>query len=382
MKVHPFAACLPLLKDAELERLAADIKANGQRNPIILLDGQVLDGRNRLAACKLAKVAPKTREWSGGVEAARAMVWSQNVLRRHLPPDQQGAIFLKLAAVADTLQAKVVQSAKADAKARQRASGGGAGRRGGDKRTVVQPFAQPKRDERKSRAAEAKAAGVSHETLRQLGKLPAADLDAVAEGAERLADVRKRQRLEDRKTRHSEIMASNTALPIGERKYVIIYADPPWLYECNTENDRAVENHYPTMDHAALLSLPVERLAADDAVLLMWATAPKLMEAGALITAWGFRYTSCACWDKGKIGIGSYFRIQHELLLVATRGTTLTPAPDARPSSMLVYPRGQHSVKPVEVYSLLERMWPDVPRIELFARGERPGWDVWGNQSG
>ncbi len=86
-------------------------------------------------------------------------------------------------------------------------------------------------------------------------------------------------------------------------------------------------------------------------------------------------------WDKKKIGMGYYFRQQHELLLIATRGDIPAPSPADRPSSVLSYERGEHSSKPHEVYGIIEAMYPGLAKIELFCRTPQEGWAVWGNQS-
>jgi N6-adenosine-specific RNA methylase IME4 len=163
--------------------------------------------------------------------------------------------------------------------------------------------------------------------------------------------------------------------------YRLLYVDPPWRYEHVETENRAIENQYPTMglDEIAALDVP----AADDAVLFLWATSPKLDEAMRVIEAWRFVYRTCAVWDKELIGMGYYFRQQHELLLVAARGSLPVPEPSARPSSVIRSRRGKHSEKPVEVYEILEAMYPDftaLDRVELFARSLRDGWAAWGNE--
>lgn len=161
-------------------------------------------------------------------------------------------------------------------------------------------------------------------------------------------------------------------------RYGVIYCDPPWRYEHAKTNSRRVENHYPTMTHAELCALPVP--AADDSVLVMWMTPPKVAEALALIDAWGFTYRTGMVWVKDSIGMGYYARQRHELIAIATRGTPGVPAPSRRPDSVLTGARGEHSAKPV-LHALLDDMWPGVPKIELFARVhiDRPWWSTWGN---
>lgn len=96
----------------------------------------------------------------------------------------------------------------------------------------------------------------------------------------------------------------------------------------------------------------------------------------------GFTYTTCAAWDQERIGLGSWYRLQHELLLIATRGGMPPPAPANRPASLIRSPRGVHSAKPPEVREQVERMFPRVPKVELFAREKAPRWAVWGFEAG
>jgi len=161
-------------------------------------------------------------------------------------------------------------------------------------------------------------------------------------------------------------------------RYAVIYADPPWEYDYTPTEKRAIENQYPTMPLDRICALPVPDLALDDCVLFLWATSPKLTEALSVLDAWGFAYRTCAVWDKQKIGMGYYFRQQHEILLVGAKGSLPVPDPAARVSSVISAKRGKHSAKPGEVYEILEAMYPSLPRIELFARNEREGWASWG----
>lgn len=166
-------------------------------------------------------------------------------------------------------------------------------------------------------------------------------------------------------------------------KYPIIYADPPWRYENPPigATSRAIENHYPTMTLAEICALPVGELATDDALLYLWATAPKLAECFEVIRAWGFEYRTNMVWDKEKIGMGYHARNQHELLLICKRGNIPPPAAGTQPSSVYREPRGAHSAKPTFYHEMIEAAYPQLPRIELFCRSPRDGWAVWGNQS-
>lgn len=167
--------------------------------------------------------------------------------------------------------------------------------------------------------------------------------------------------------------------PMPEGQFNVIYADPPWRYEFSQTSMRAIENHYPTMDLEDIkrLEIPV----AEKAVLLLWATAPKLEEALEVLNAWGFTYKTCAVWDKEKIGMGYWFRGQHELLLLGVKGNFPAPAEGNRFSSVIRSPRTGHSKKPQDVYTMIEAMFPHGKYLELFSREKRSGWGGWGNES-
>lgn len=158
----------------------------------------------------------------------------------------------------------------------------------------------------------------------------------------------------------------------------IIYADPPWQYDFSKSQNRKIENHYPTMTLEEICAMKVP--AKEDAVLYLWATAPKLPEAMAVIEAWDFKYKTCAVWDKETVGMGYWFRGQHELLLVATRGKVSPPPVEGRRSSVVRYKRERHSAKPEPFYHYINMAFPYKTKVELFARRTFPGWASWGNQ--
>lgn len=165
---------------------------------------------------------------------------------------------------------------------------------------------------------------------------------------------------------------------IPEGEFNIIYADPPWKYEFTETYSREVENYYPVMDLEEIKAIKVP--SAQDAILYLWATAPKIKEAVEVMTSWDFTYRTCAVWDKEIMGMGYWFRIQHELLLVGMKGNLSTPQPENRINSIYREKRGGHSKKPDYFYSVIEKMYPNGRYLELFARNKRKGWVVWGNQ--
>lgn len=168
------------------------------------------------------------------------------------------------------------------------------------------------------------------------------------------------------------------------RRYPVIYADPPWRFEAPPiGNVLRGGIPYPTMTLDELKALPVADLATPDAVLFLWVTNPHVPAGLELMAEWGFAYKANLVWDKVQQGLGYYVRNVHELLLIGVRGAMIPPHESARPRSIFREHRGEHSAKPEGVRALVERAYPDLPRIELFHRGAVPeGWTAWGNQSG
>ncbi|GAH49782.1 unnamed protein product, partial [marine sediment metagenome] len=153
--------------------------------------------------------------------------------------------------------------------------------------------------------------------------------------------------------------------------------DPPWKYDFSVSESRAIESHYPTMTIEEIKKMKIPD--SKNAALFLWATAPKLQEALEIILAWGFEYKTHAIWDKEIIGMGYWFRGQHELLLVSTKGDSVPPETPHRFSSIIREKRGkEHSRKPEKVYEILEIMFPEQKKIELFATKKRNGWTSWG----
>jgi N6-adenosine-specific RNA methylase IME4 len=164
--------------------------------------------------------------------------------------------------------------------------------------------------------------------------------------------------------------------------YPLIVADPPWRFTTRSEHGRgrSAENHYPTMTLEELKALSVP--AAPNGLLFMWSTSPMLAQAIELMGTWGFDYGGFVAWDKEIIGTGYRFRSQVELLLYGAKGRGLPiPPPADRVCNLITARRGAHSEKPVELYDLLARQYPGVPRLEMFARTVREGWDAWGNEA-
>ena len=176
--------------------------------------------------------------------------------------------------------------------------------------------------------------------------------------------------------KRAEPPAEPLPLPLGI--YNVIYADPPWKYDFSETTTREIENQYSTMSLDEIKAIPIP--ADENSVLFLWATAPKLLEAIEVMQAWGYQYKSNAVWDKKIIGLGYWFRGQHELLLVGTKGHFSPPAQELRISSVIESKRTKHSKKPDLIYETLEKMFPAGKFLEMFARDSRDKWTSWGNE--
>lgn len=170
-----------------------------------------------------------------------------------------------------------------------------------------------------------------------------------------------------------------------DKKYSIIYADPPWSYNDKGCNGNAAE-HYNLMKDSEIHDLPIGKLAEKDCVLFLWATYPKIQEALDTIKKWGFTYKSIAFqWIKQNrkgngyfFGLGRWTRGNTECCLIAVKGK---PKRKNNSVSQLIFsPLRKHSQKPDEVREKIIELIGDVPRIELFARESCDGWDCWGNE--
>jgi len=167
--------------------------------------------------------------------------------------------------------------------------------------------------------------------------------------------------------------------------YKTIYADPPWEERGGGEIKRGADAHYPLMKLHAIVALPVRELAdpSDGCHLYLWATNYFLDSAFYVMKEWGFTYITIITWMKDRPGLGQYFRGVTEHCLFGVRGNLpwkMIDGKRAQGMTGFLAPRREHSRKPDEMRQMIERVSFE-PRIELFARTQSPGWDVWGNET-
>ena len=174
-------------------------------------------------------------------------------------------------------------------------------------------------------------------------------------------------------------------IPFPDKKYSVIYADPPWNYSAGGKT-RNAERHYKTMKPEDIFDLPVQDIAEDDCLLFMWATFPNLDVALEAIKRWGFTYkTDAFVWVKRNkkspswfFGLGNWTRANAEVCLLATKGKPKRASSSVH--SVIDAPIGRHSEKPAETRDRIVKLVGDISRIELFARQTVPGWDSWGDE--
>ena len=178
-----------------------------------------------------------------------------------------------------------------------------------------------------------------------------------------------------------------TLNPFPDKKYEIIYADPPWNYKDKSKSHGGgAESHYNCMTIQEIISLPVNEISAENSILFLWVTFPQMKEGLLTIEEWGFIYKTVGfVWikknkKKGNLfwGMGRWTRSNAEVCLIGTKGKPKRQS--ASVHSVIEYPIEKHSKKPDIVRDKIIELCGDKPRIELFARDNPEDWDVWGNE--
>ena len=166
-----------------------------------------------------------------------------------------------------------------------------------------------------------------------------------------------------------------------EGKYRVIYADPPWDYDSSptAKNTATPDLKYPVMSLEDICAMPVNDIADENAVLFLWTTSYHIFQSQAVLDSWGFTYKSMFIWDKVKHNMGCYNSVRHEILLIATKGSC-TPDNLELIDSVQSIERTRHSEKPEEFRKIIETLYKFGNKVELFARKQTEGWEVYGNE--
>ena len=356
----------PLTKE-EFEQLENNIISEGGiHDPIIIWNNIIIDGHNRYDICIKNDLKYFTKELEL-TDRNQAINWiiDNQLGRRNLAPWQQSI-----------LRGKRYNAEKKP--------------KGGDTTR-----AKYQNDTLLTRDTLATQYGVSPATIARDGNFAIAaekaseleDVPVMKLSKSKILEVAKEIQQEKRDERRAErieklveITENNKPLE-GIGIFPIIYADPPWQYEHPISDSRRIENQYPTMSLEEICNLPVKDITTDDAVIFLWATTPMLKKGFQVLDSWGFEYRTCMVWVKPSIGPGHWVRNRHELLLIGVKGNIPTPKGEDKPDSVIEAPRQEHSKKPEIVYDIIEKMYPELDKVELFCRQPRQGWKAWGNQS-
>lgn len=373
IRIDPeFKALIPPLTAEEYAGLEESIVREGCRDALVLWMGILIDGHNRYEICQKHGIPFETRdiELDDRDEAIMWIIMNQ-FSRRNLPAYERARLALRLKPV-------IAERAK-------------------QKETSHTTQGYQKSDNPVHTAkALARTAGVSHDTIHKVETIEAkaddklkADIMAGKTSINQAYQYVKRQeKIEEVNRRideHEKQQTGVISMDRPERKYNIIYADPPWKYwESGNKNQ---ELHYKTMTIDDICRIPVANLADDNCVLFMWATYPILKEAFRVIESWGFNYSTAAfVWVKKNknmdtpfVGCGSWTRANSEICLLATKGKILRL--DASISQVVESPIEEHSKKPDIVRDLITQLVGKLPRVELFCRHPAEGWDVWGDEA-
>ena len=373
---HNFKNVIPKLTTEEREQLEASILKEGIRDKLILWNNFLIDGHNRyeIAEKHGLKYETKSLEFDNEQQVKEWIILNQ-FGRRNINNYVRSELALELKG----LFAEKVKENKIR-------SGGEYGRG-----KVFQKSEKPIEPINTTKEI-AKIANVSHGTIAKVEKIKEHAEPEIIEklktGEVSINQVYQQVKRDESKKRKSEdLFQTQQELKPTEKKYRVIYADPPWKYgeeqhvDMGNVQTKVLGTHYPSMSIKELCELPVRDITGNDAVLFLWVTSPLLEECFPLIKAWGFKYKTSMVWDKIKHNVGNYVSVRHELLLICTKGSC---TPDVRKlfDSVQSIERTTHSKKPEEFRKIIEHIYTDGNKVELFRCGNSPeGWDVWGNES-
>jgi N6-adenosine-specific RNA methylase IME4 len=232
----------------------------------------------------------------------------------------------------------------------------------------------------------AKIAGVSHDTIHKVKNIEAkADEETkqkLSEGEISINaaynDLKKKEKKEKRKQElaQQKLQIENNDLPIIDAKFDLLVLDPPWNYgrEYDPESSR-VANPYPEMTTEEIKAIELPN--KDDSIIWLWTTQQFIQDAFSVLNHWGYSYKGILTWNKKKMGMGHWFRMQCEFCLLGIKGNPLWDVKDMR--DIIEEPRREHSRKPDLFYKMIDEKFEYLSKIEYFSREKRDGWFVYGN---
>jgi N6-adenosine-specific RNA methylase IME4 len=370
---HEVANIFPMMSADEFSALVEDIRANGQREPIYLHEGRIIDGRNRYRACQQLGIEPDTRVWDG-VGSLVAFVVSLNLQRRHLTSSQRVTVGMD-----------ALPLLEAEAKERQRNS---IKERDESGRAIPVPQLIGELDneprERHANEAVQQAAqmvGTNRQYVSDAKRLrdEAPELlERVRSGELTIPQAKTEMKRAEVKRRLEEIVVREAETPTG--LFDVIVIDPPWAME-KIERDVAplqVGFDYPTMSEQELSTLNIP--ADEHCHMWLWTTHKFLPMALRLLDAWGFKYVCTFVWHKpGGFQPFGLPQFNCEFAIYARKGTPQFV--DTKAFNVCFdAPRGAHSEKPDAFYDVVRRVTGG-RRLDMFNRRAIDGFSTWGNEA-
>lgn len=374
-QIHDAAYLFPEMSEPEFEELKQDIRKHGQQVPILLYHGKVVDGRHRLRACAELGIVPRFEEMLAANDAeVNQTVVSINLHRRHLSESQRALIAARMTNSAVGTNQHTAGAVSQQQVANELGISVDSVLRG--KKVITHGAPELVQAVAAGKINISSAAKLATLAKADQAQLNFEDIKAIQDASKAINKAKFEARRQERLQEIEAKRANNKPLEASLGTFSVIYADPPWNYM----GELAVG--YPCMTTQAICDMPIAEICAEDAVLLMWCSSSLLDDALQVVDAWGFTFKTSAIWDKNVAGQGAYFRQAHEVLMIGVKGNVPEVPYSARPSSVLKFPRQEHSRKPVELYQLIDDMYPELNKIELFCRGEPHGdkWTGWGNE--
>ena len=381
LKKHAFNI-FPSAGKEDFDRLVDDITTNGYDSgfPIIMYQGAILDGWNRYSACKQIGVDAKFIEFEGTDSEAISYTMRTNK-RRNLSSSQWAAVSAQaediLQAISDAVEVER-RAKQAESLAKSHEIGSFGNGVSGNKLPDTQTY----QHETKTATKVAEVFNTNSTYVKEAKKLKKDNpvvFEQVLSGEKTLTEVKKEQKIEARaamiQQQRDDIEHGVAVLPEG--LFEVIAIDPPWNYGSEYDPDSwRVAIPYPEMTQAQLLEL--QPPFADDSVLFLWTTHQFIWDAKELMDKWGFTYKANIVWDKERIGMGAWVRMQCEFCLVAIKGKPTWDNTTWR--DIIREARREHSRKPDAFYTMVESVTVG-RRLEYFSREQRKGWEVFGNDT-
>jgi len=367
-----FKRLIPALTQEEYKQLEDNILKEGIREKIITWNGYIIDGHNRYEISQKwgLDCQSESMHFKDEDEVKEWMILNQ-FGRRNLSNYQRSVLALEL----EEVFSKKAKESKSEKVSHFRNTG-----------EVLQKSAKP--DTRKELS---KVANVSHDTISKVKHIEAKATPEVKQklstGEVSINQVYQEIKKEEKKAERIELIEQQIEdieqgkLPELKGLFNVISVDPPWPYEGESKKTtsfdsvgRRVANPYPEMSITDIKK--IEMPLMEDSVVLLWTTHKFLPDAFEILKDWGMDYKATLVWNKEKIGMGAWFRMQCEFCLVGIKGKPYWENTTFR--DILNEPRREHSRKPDSFFEMIEQITKG-RRLEYFSREKRTGWEVFGN---